>query len=172
MLKDLISQDIKVKAFVKEDNMCNKARTENVELTVLCLIEDGDRILLQNRVKKDWQGYALPGGHVEPGESFVDAVIREIKEETGLTIINPHLEGIKQFPIEKGRYIVLLFKATKWSGSLISSDEGRMEWISYKDLPNIKTVDDFDELLEVINTPELTEFQYLVSGSEWMVSIH
>ena len=60
-------------------------RTENVELTVLCLIEDGDKILLQNRVKKDWQGYALPGGHIEPGESFVDAIIREMKEETGLT---------------------------------------------------------------------------------------
>ena len=51
------------------------SRTENVELTVLCLITDGDRMLLQNRTKKDWQGYALPGGHVEHGESFVDAVI-------------------------------------------------------------------------------------------------
>ena len=60
-------------------------RTENAELTMLCLIENGSRILLQNRVKKDWRGYALPGGHVEPGESFVDAVIREMKEETGLT---------------------------------------------------------------------------------------
>ena len=61
------------------------SRTENVELTVLCLITDDDRMLLQNRIKKDWQGYTLPGGHVEPGESFVDAVIREMKEETGLT---------------------------------------------------------------------------------------
>lgn len=38
------------------------AKTENVELTVLCLIQDGDKILLQNRVKKDWKGYTLPGG--------------------------------------------------------------------------------------------------------------
>ena len=104
------------------------SRTENVELTVLCLIEDGNKILLQNRAKKDWQGYALPGGHVEPGESFVDAVIREMKEETGLTILDPRLVGVKQFPLENGRYVVLLFKATQWSGDLISSEEGQMEW--------------------------------------------
>ena len=125
-------------------------KTETVELTVLCLIEDGNRILLQNRVKKDWQGYALPGGHVEPGESFVDAVIREMKEETGLTVIEPRLAGVKQFPIENGRYVVLLFKATRWFGDLISSDEGQMEWIEYDNLTNIKTVDDFDELIRVI----------------------
>ena len=78
-------------------------RTENVELTVLCLIEDGDKILLQNRVKKDWRGYTLPGSHVEPGESFVDAVIREMREETRLKVIEPRLVGVKQFPIENGR---------------------------------------------------------------------
>ena len=37
------------------------SRTENVELTVVCLLEDGDKILLQDRVKTDWHGYALPG---------------------------------------------------------------------------------------------------------------
>ena len=147
------------------------SRTENVELTVLCLIEDGDKILLQNRVKKDWQGYALPGGHVEPGESFVGAVTREMKEETGLTILDARLVGVKQFPIENGRYVVLLFKATQWSGELISSEEGRMEWIRYSDLSTVNTVDDLDDHLKVMNTPELTEFQYLVSGDEWTVSI-
>lgn len=147
------------------------SRTENVELTVCCLIENGDRILLQNRVKQDWRGYALPGGHVEPGESFVDAVVREMKEETGLTILDPRLVGVKQFPIKEGRYVVLLFKATRWSGDLVSSDEGQMEWIRYGDLSAVKTVDDFADLLRVMNTPELTEFQYLVSGDEWTVSI-
>ena len=146
-------------------------KTESIELTVLCLIEDGDRILLQNRVKNDWHGYALPGGHVEPGESVVDAVIREMKEETGLTVLAPRLVGVKQFPIESGRYLVFLFKATRWTGELQSSEEGHMEWIEYSRLPELQTVDDFDELLRVINSPELTEFQYLVSGDEWTVSV-
>lgn len=158
----------------EKDAICEDAsmgRTENVELTVLCLIEDDNRILLQNRVKEDWQGYALPGGHVEPGESFVEAVIREMREETGLTIIHPRLVGVKQFPIENGRYVVLLFKATQWSGDLISSEEGQMEWIAYGNLSKVNTVEDFADLLKVMNTPELTEFQYLVSGDEWTVSI-
>ena len=147
------------------------SRTEKAELTVLCLIEDGDRILLQNRVKKDWHGRTLPGGHVEPGESFVDAVKREMKEETGLTVIDPKLVGVKQFPIEGGRYVVLLFKATQWSGELTSSEEGQMEWVRYSDLTTLQTVDDLDDLLKVMNTPELTEFQYLVSGDEWTAVI-
>ena len=77
------------------------SRTERVELTVLCLVRRGDEYLLQDRVKMDWRGFTLPGGHVEQGESIVDAVVREMKEETGLTVLNPKLCGVKQFPIEQ-----------------------------------------------------------------------
>ena len=146
-------------------------KTENVELTVLCLLTDGNKILLQNRVKRDWQGYALPGGHVEPGESFVDAVIREMKEETGLDIHGPRLVGVKQFPIENGRYVVLLFKAELFSGTLTSSEEGQMEWVAIDRLPGLKTVDDLGDLLRVMNSPDLSEFQYIVDGDEWTVSL-
>ena len=146
-------------------------RTENVELTVLCLLSDGDRVLLQHRVKNDWQGLALPGGHVEPGESFVDAVIREMREETGLTVLSPRLAGVKQFPIENGRYVVLLFRAERFTGELISSEEGTVEWIERGRLSVLPTVADLETLIRVMDDPSLTEFQYLVDGENWIVSI-
>lgn len=154
-----------------ENKIENSNRVENAELTVLCLIEDNDKILLLNRKKDDWKGYTLPGGLVEKKESFVDAVKREIKEETGLSIMNPKLCGIKQFPIENGRYIVLLFKAIEFEGELKPSNEGDVEWIEYKDLKKLDTVKDFDVLLEVINSNNLNEFQYIIENNEWKALI-
>ncbi|MBR6643261.1 MAG: 8-oxo-dGTP diphosphatase [Lachnospiraceae bacterium] len=147
------------------------ARTEQVELTCLCMIYKEDMILLQNRVKKDWKGYTLPGGHIEPGESFVDGVIREMKEETGLTIVNPRLCGIKQFPIEGGRYMVLLYKTDEFEGELVSSEEGQMEWICRKDLDKVNTVNDLTELFQVMESDDLSEFQYIIEDGTWKVAL-
>ena len=144
-------------------------RTENVELTVLCLIRRGDEYLLQDRVKKDWRGFTLPGGHVEPGESIVDAVVREMQEETGLTVENPKLCGVKQFPIEGGRYLVFLFMAEWFSGEIVSSEEGAMHWVKKEDLPKVNLVNDFKELLEVMLDENLSEFQYVVENGKWKV---
>jgi 8-oxo-dGTP diphosphatase len=143
-------------------------RTENAELTVLCLIYGRNKILLQNRVKADWKGYALPGGHVEPGESIVDAVIREMKEETGLTISRPRLCGVKQFPIDGGRYIVFLFKTDCFEGELVSSHEGKMEWVRRDRIRDLKTVAHLEELLRVMESSELNEFQYVIDCGEWI----
>ncbi len=144
-------------------------RTEQVELTVLCLIHKGDSYLLQDRIKNDWKGYTLPGGHIEPGESIVEAVIREMKEETGLDIKQPRLCGVKQFPIEDGRYIVFLFETEQFEGVLNNSDEGTMHWVNAKDLSSVNLVNDFDDLLEVMLTDTLTEFQYVLDGEEWVI---
>ena len=144
-------------------------RTERVELTTLCMICRGEELLLQDRIKTDWRGYCFPGGHVEPGESIVDSVIREIREETGLTIKTPQLCGIKQFPIDGGRYLVFLFKTAFFDGELQSSEEGKVAWIHRKDLPVINKVSDFMDMLKVFDQDNLTEFQYVINGDDWNV---
>ena len=146
-------------------------RREQVELTVLCLVHRGEDLLLQNRVKQDWLGYAMPGGHVEPGESIVEAVIREMQEETGLHIINPKLCGVKQFPIDGGRYLVFLFETEEFTGELTGSEEGEMTWIPRNRLHEYKTVDDLQQMLDVMLKPELTEFQYIIEDGNWLVKL-
>ena len=144
-------------------------KTENVELTVLCLIHQNDKYLLQNRVKDDWKGLTLPGGHIEKNESIIDAVIREMKEETGLDIQNPKLCGIKQFPIENGRYIVFLFQTDEFHGEVTSSEEGEMVWVKKSELPKIDTVNDLSLLLQVMVNDNLTEFRYVIENGKWNV---
>ena len=143
------------------------ARTENVELTALCLIHRNNRYLLQERAKKDWPGYVFPGGHIEKGESIVDAVVREMKEETGLTIRNPRLRGVKQFPIEGGRYIVFLFETEEFEGEVVSSEEGTMCWIQKEELQNVPLADDMMDLFQIIFDDSLTEFQYIIEDDKW-----
>ena len=145
------------------------SRTEQVELTTLCMVYRGEELLLQNRVKTDWRGYCFPGGHVEPGESILDSVVREMKEETGLTILSPRLCGIKQFPIDGGRYLVFFFKTDSFEGELISSNEGNVEWIARRDLLSLNTVSDFMDMLKVFDRDDLTEFQYVVEDDKWNV---
>lgn len=146
-------------------------RAEHIELAVLCLIYKGDSFLLQDRIKQDWKGVTLPGGHIEKGESIIDVVIREMKEETGLTIYEPKLCGIKQFPTESGRYIVFLFRTDQFRGEICSSEEGEMQWVAKSELSEKNTVDDLEELIQVILDDSLTEFQYVISENKWNVVI-
>jgi 8-oxo-dGTP diphosphatase len=73
--------------------------------------------------------------------------------------------------MENGRYIVLLFKATEFEGTVVSSEEGEMEWISLDDLSAINVVEDFHDLMKVMNDPDLNEFQYTIENGEWIVHL-
>ncbi len=65
------------------------SRAEQLFLTNMTnMVYDGDHILVQNKVNDDW---TEPGGHVEHRESFVKSVIREIKEETEMTVLEPRV---------------------------------------------------------------------------------
>ena len=97
--------------------------------------------------------------------------IRQMKEETGLTISAPRLCGVKQFPIDGGRYLVFLFRTDRFDGVLRSSEEGKMEWIPRNHLGAYPCVDDLEELLQVCEQEELTEFRYTVENNDWKVQL-
>ena len=141
------------------------SRTTPTILCNLCMVEDleNGKLVLQYRSpeKNNWSGYAFPGGHIEEGESLVESVIREIKEETGLTISNPQLAAVKNWQLEDGtRYIVFCYKATEFTGQLRSSEEGEVSWVEKDQLEKLDLSYDMLPLLEVMEDPDLSEYFY------------
>ena len=65
-----------------------------IELTNMCLVYDDERILVEEKETKYAGGFVFLGGHIEARESLRDSVIREIKEETGLDILEPQPCGL------------------------------------------------------------------------------
>lgn len=146
-------------------------KTEVVELTNMCMICDaaGNVLVQDKKSSSSWHGWNFPGGHVEPGEYVTPSVIREVREETGLTIKNPKLCGIKEFHREDGkRFIVFLYTADHFSGELKSSDEGEVFWYPLAALRRSdKLIDGFAEMLPVFTSAEVSEVYYAEHGDSW-----
>ena len=149
------------------------SRCESAIFTNLCMVSDGNgNVLVQDRKNPDWPGVTFPGGHVEPEEAFTDSVIREVFEETGLTIENPKLCGVKQFMTDGGeRYVVFLYRADRYHGELRSSREGKVFWVPREKLFDYPTVPDFAELVRVFEEPDLNEFLYRRGSDDWKISL-
>ena len=149
------------------------ARSESAIFTNLCMVYDGaGNILVQDRKDPDWPGLCFPGGHVEPGESFVESVIREVREETGLTVEQPKLCGTKQFQTRNGeRYVVFFYKTNRFSGQLRSSDEGEVFWIPKSTLHQYTLCDDFESMIQVFESDELSEFYYYKEEGSWKLKL-
>lgn len=140
---------------------------EKVEFTNMCMICDGDQVVVIDRKKNDWPGITFPGGHVEEGESFTDAVIREVLEETGLTIHSPQLCGMKDWYEKQCRYVVLLYRTNIFTGELRSSAEGKVWWEKRNNLPNLALSQDMMDMLRVFTEDELSEFFYYQEDNKW-----
>ena len=95
-----------------------------IELMNVCLLrDDANRMLVQDRTDPSWPVLCFPGGHVEIGETCADAVVREMQEETGLTVVSPRLVGIKEWMKHGGqtRALVLCYEASAYTGTLTSA---------------------------------------------------
>lgn len=111
-------------------------------LTTLCYIEKEDSYLMLHRVKKEkdinkdkWIGV---GGHFEAGESPEECLLREVNEETGLTLTSWRLRGIITFSTDAcDTEYMFLYTADGYTGQLKDCDEGTLEWVEKPKVPEL-----------------------------------
>lgn len=146
------------------------SKYEKIELTNMCMIYDNNgNVVVQDKINQSWGGITFPGGHIEKQESFVDSVIREVKEETGLIIKNPKLCGIKWWEVKRNkRYVVLLFKANEYSGTLKSSNEGKVFWTKLETLKNLNLAESFDKIIDVFCENNVQEYIQRKDHDKWI----
>ena len=153
----------------------------NVTLCNMCMIEDATngRVLVQHRLPKptnQWCGLTFPGGHVEYGESITASTIREIHEETGLTVSKLHLCGVIEWETigertdgssaevtANSKYIVFLFRTSSFTGKLKSSAEGRMEWMTLDGMRRGGLAPNMEEYIRVLLEDDAPQ-AYGISG--------
>ena len=154
----------------------------NTTLCNMCMIEDTatGRVLVQHRLPKPtnpWCGLTFPGGHVEAGESITASMVREIREETGLTVSNLRMYGVVEWetfgkraddsPAEVGdnsKYIVFMFRTSTFRGDLKSSSEGRMEWMTLGEMRKGGLAPHMEEYIRVLLEDDVPQ-AYGISGS-------
>lgn len=121
------------------NNVSSLFPTDRIINGSLCYIFHDDHILMIRRARPPHVGkWSAPGGKLELGESPYDCVIREMGEETGLTITEPNLRGIVTvtdvaYPIH---WLLFIYDAHHFTGDLIQTDEGELRWIPLAKLDN------------------------------------
>lgn len=137
-------------------------RKTSVELTNMCMIYDNDgNVLVEEKLVSNSKGLIFPGGHVESNESVAESMIREIKEETGLTIRNLQFCGIKDWiEFDGSRYMVFLYKTSTYSGNIQSSSEGEIFWMPLDELKAKETLWHLDMMLEIFEGNGVTELYF------------
>ena len=111
--------------------------------TTLCYIEQEDKYLMLHRIKKKndlnhekWVGV---GGKFERGETPEECLLREVKEETGLTLTDYRYRGIVTFVSDEwGSEYMHLFTATGYEGEMITCDEGELVWVPKNEIENLR----------------------------------
>ncbi len=138
-----------------------KDRIAHLNSTV-CYLKKDNKVLMIKFSKKWGQVFAPPGGKFESGETPLDCITREFYEETGLTLINPRLQGISYWK-DSAEGIIFIYTAEEYKGELnMTSSEGELEWIKIDDLLSIKQFDQNEKFTPYLFKDELFEGKFLL----------
>lgn len=131
-------------------------QAEYCELTNMVMVQDEKgNVLVQN--SKNPNGYTLPTGHIELGESFVQSAIRDVKKKTGLDVDQLELCGTKQFiTSDNCRHIVFLYKTNVFNGKI--NEESH--WIPLSNIQDYKLVSGLSDVLEVFAGTKFNALYY------------
>ncbi len=144
-----------------------------MKLATLCYIKKDGKTLMLHRTKKindlhegKWNGV---GGKFEKGETPEECAIREVKEETGLTIKNPKLVGRILFPHfdkEGEDWHIYVFVIKDFSGELIDSPEGDLEWVADENVVKLNLWDADKYFLEWIDQEKFFSAKFTYDGEK------
>ncbi|NQV51265.1 MAG: 8-oxo-dGTP diphosphatase [Candidatus Marinimicrobia bacterium] len=152
-----------------------------IKLATLCYIRDGGKTLMLHRIKKEndmhqgkWNGL---GGKFESGETPEACAIREVYEESGLVVKEPKLKGFISFPQfdSANDWYVFVYRFDGYTGDLIESPEGQLEWIQNEELNNLELWEGDKIFMEWLDKPGIFTalFKYEAGRLlEWNVIWH
>lgn len=136
----------------------NQHPNQRVNFMNMCMVSDGQgNVAALDKISGHYQGTTFPGGHVERNETFSEAVIREVQEETGLIIRSPKLCGIYHWFIDSVHQIVYIYHAEGYQGELCSSEEGEVYWISEKDFLEKELAPGMEMVVRLIHDDTISE---------------
>ena len=135
-----------------------KHNPEDTILMNMCVLRDeNNNVLALDKVTGRYRGTTFPGGHVEKGEVFRDAIIREFQEETGLIIDNPVLCGLYHWYREDIHNILIVYSANSYKGEINSSREGEVYWIPLEELKKKDLATGTEHVIKLTESNEIFE---------------
>jgi len=149
-------------------------------LATLCYLRHEGHTLMLHRVKRaddihagKWNGL---GGTFEEGETPEECVIREVREESELTIENPRLRGLLMFPGFKGEdWYVFVFTAQEFSGELKENGEGYLKWIPNAELESLPLWPSDHIFFQWLQEEKFFSAKFVYEGEEmkgWEVALY